>query len=168
MRDALLEIAADLTASLSTEARYQRLIEAVQKVVPCDAAALLRLKNDELVPVAAVGLSPDVLGRTFAPKEHPRLARILGSREPVRFSSDDPRPDPYDGLVEAGAREWSRVHSCMGSSLFVGDELVGALTMDAVEADVRAVTGEIVVMPADVPHALRAARPSKMLLVMIR
>jgi quercetin dioxygenase-like cupin family protein len=33
---------------------------------------------------------------------------------------------------------------------------------------VRAVAGEIVVMPADVPHALRAAKPSKMLLVMIR
>ncbi|MBW2277633.1 MAG: cupin domain-containing protein [Deltaproteobacteria bacterium] len=34
--------------------------------------------------------------------------------------------------------------------------------------EVRATDGEIVIMPADVPHALRAAKPSKMLLVMIR
>jgi len=159
MRDALLEIAADLTASLSTEARYQRLIEAVQKVVPCDAAALLRLENDALLPVATVGLSPDVLGRTFVPEQHPRLARILGSRVPVRFKSDDPRPDPYDGLIEAGAREWSRVHSCMGSSLYVGDDLVGALTMDAVEAGAFAQVddAELALLAALAAAAVRTA-----------
>jgi quercetin dioxygenase-like cupin family protein len=44
----------------------------------------------------------------------------------------------------------------------------GELELTIGGEEVRAVTGEIVVMPADVPHALRAARPSKMLLVMIR
>ena len=33
---------------------------------------------------------------------------------------------------------------------------------------VRAVTGETVLMPADVPHAVSAIRPFKMLLIMIR
>jgi quercetin dioxygenase-like cupin family protein len=32
---------------------------------------------------------------------------------------------------------------------------------------VPAATGEIVIMPSDVPHALRAAEPTRMLLVMI-
>ncbi|MCP4603898.1 MAG: nitric oxide reductase transcriptional regulator NorR [Proteobacteria bacterium] len=132
---ALVKIAADLTASLPTRARYQRLIEAVRLVVPCDAAALLRYQNDTLVPVADIGLSRDVRGRTFVPADHPRMATILASRAPVRFEADDGQPDPFDGLLDVGAREWSRIHSCMGCSLYVGDELVGALTMDAADAD---------------------------------
>lgn len=131
--DALLKIAADLTASLSAEDRYQRFIDAVRTVVPCDAAALLRYKGEVLVPVATHGLAPDVLGRTFRPDDHPRLARILGSRGPVRFEADESLPDPYDGLVAAGAREWSKVHSCMGCPLHVGGDLVGVLTMDSID-----------------------------------
>ncbi len=34
--------------------------------------------------------------------------------------------------------------------------------------DVSAKTGEMVIMPADVPHAVRAVTPFKMLLIMIR
>ncbi len=44
----------------------------------------------------------------------------------------------------------------------------GELELTIGGQEVRAKTGEIVVMPADVPHALRAISPSKMLLVMIR
>ncbi|MCP4603899.1 MAG: cupin domain-containing protein [Proteobacteria bacterium] len=44
----------------------------------------------------------------------------------------------------------------------------GELELTIGGQDVRATTGEIVIMPADVPHALRAVQPSKMLLVMIR
>lgn len=44
----------------------------------------------------------------------------------------------------------------------------GELELTIGGREVRANAGEIVIMPADVPHALRAARPSKMLLVMIR
>ncbi len=131
MLDALLEIALDLTASLSTEARYQRLIAAVRKVVPCDAAALLRLQEGHLVPVVAEGLVPDALGRRFAPAAHPRLQAILGAPEPVRFPADDPRPDPYDDLIQDVTAEELHVHSCMGCSLRVGEDLVGALTVDS-------------------------------------
>jgi GAF domain-containing protein len=50
--EALLEIARDLTASLAGSDRYARLLEAVIRVIPCDAACLLRLQGDDLVPVA--------------------------------------------------------------------------------------------------------------------
>ncbi|MBI5443260.1 MAG: cupin domain-containing protein [Deltaproteobacteria bacterium] len=40
------------------------------------------------------------------------------------------------------------------------------VTIGGVELEVR--TGELVVMPAGVPHALRAPEPFKMMLVMIR
>jgi transcriptional regulator with GAF, ATPase, and Fis domain len=52
----LLDIARDLTASLAAGDRYERLLEAVRRLVPCDAACLLRLEGDELVPLAGYGL----------------------------------------------------------------------------------------------------------------
>ncbi|GMV40230.1 MAG: hypothetical protein AMXMBFR64_19460 [Myxococcales bacterium] len=133
MIDALLDIALDLTASLSTQERYQRLLAAVRAVVPCDASALMRNEGGVLVPVVVAGLTPETLGRRFVPAEHPRLAAIVASREPVRFRADDPRADPYDGYVSASPDHLTHVHSCMGSSLHVGDELVGVLTVDAME-----------------------------------
>jgi anaerobic nitric oxide reductase transcription regulator len=131
--DALLEVALDLTASLSTEARYQRLLASIRRVVPADATALLRLEDEVLIPLAVDGLSHEVLGRRFAPAEHPRLATILGSHEPVRFAPDDPLPDPYDGIIEASPDHNAHVHSCMGACLRIEGTTVGVLTLDALE-----------------------------------
>ncbi len=47
-----------------------------------------------------------------------------------KFAADDPRPDPYDGLIETPNQGDIRVHSCMGCALYFGDDLVGALTLD--------------------------------------
>lgn len=131
---AMNEIACDLTRALSSSERYGRLLETVRRLVDSDAASLMRMGKGVLHPVAAIGLSPDVLGRTFAPKDHPRLEAILSSPEPVIFPADDPRPDPFDGLV---AHDWtanSTVHSCMGCTLYDGSDLIGVLTLDALEA----------------------------------
>ena len=46
--------------------------------------------------------------------------------------------------------------------------LDGALTLTIGGAPVRATPGTIVRMPADVPHALDAHEPSRMLLIMLR
>ena len=46
--------------------------------------------------------------------------------------------------------------------------LEGALTLTIGGAPVRATPGTIVRMPAGVPHALDAAEPARMLLVMLR
>jgi anaerobic nitric oxide reductase transcription regulator len=129
----LLEVATDLTAALSTEARHQRLVEAVRRVFPCDAAALLRLEGSELVPVATAGLSDEAMRRRFDPSRHPRLDAILRARYPVRFPADDLLPDPFDGLVAGSRKKRLPVHACMGCSLRVGSELVGALTIDALD-----------------------------------
>lgn len=127
---ALIAIVADLSAQMTTEQRYQRLLERLCRIFPCNASALLKLENPYLIPLAVNGLSEDTLGRRFKVSEHPRLAQILASEQSVRFAADCELPDPYDGLVESES-EQLRVHDCMGATLFIDGKPWGVLTLDA-------------------------------------
>ncbi len=110
---------------------FRPLLAAVRDLVPCDAAVLLRLEDEVLVPVAFGGLGEEVLGRRFAPGLHPRLAQLLASSpQGLRFAADCGLPDPYDGLVD-GRPELLAVHDCMGFPLRHAGRLWGLLTLDA-------------------------------------
>ncbi|MEZ6015870.1 MAG: nitric oxide reductase transcriptional regulator NorR [Planctomycetota bacterium] len=138
----LLPLARDMTASLSSDDRLRRLVEAVHRALPSDAVALLRLDGEDLVPVAARGLVEDALGRRFPRSAHPRLDVICAGEGPTLFPADSPLPDPYDGLVagahggaDADAALLGRsVHACLGCPLRVEGQLVGVLTADAMAA----------------------------------
>jgi anaerobic nitric oxide reductase transcription regulator len=129
--DSIVSIASDLTAALSSEERYHRLLAALRRVIPYDASALLRLDGNDLVPIVAEGLSADAMGRRFPLKEQPRLEIICRSREPILFPGDSDLPDPFDGLLADDRGEFKRIHACLGCPLRVGEELIGALTADA-------------------------------------
>ncbi|MBN2342841.1 MAG: nitric oxide reductase transcriptional regulator NorR [Deltaproteobacteria bacterium] len=131
----LVSIVSDLTEALSSEERFYRLLNALQKVIPFDAAGLLRLEGDCLVPVVTTGLSADAMGRRFSLREHPRLEIISRSATPVFFPADTDLPDPYDGMLSSDHGEFTRIHACMGCALKIGDELLGVLTADAAKAD---------------------------------
>ena len=133
--DAILSVALDLTGALSAEDRYGRLLEALRIAIPYDAATLMRLEGDVLVPVVARGLSEDAMGRRFKLAEHPRLNIICKSSEPVRFPADSGLPDPFDGLLVDDHGLFQRIHACMGCPLIVDGELIGTLTADALETD---------------------------------
>jgi len=126
----LIEIVADLSRPLSSQQRYHHLLSALKRAFPCDATALLRLHGQQLRPLAIDGLSTETLGRHFDIDEHPRLANILLSREPVRFAADSELPDPYDGLVE-GSHHQLHVHDCMGITLCIDQQAWGVITLDA-------------------------------------
>ncbi|GGO76498.1 anaerobic nitric oxide reductase transcriptional regulator [Marinobacterium nitratireducens] len=130
--DSLISIVADLSRDLPAPRRYRRLLEAMLRIFPCDAAALLQRDGDSLKPLAIEGLSDDTMGRRFRIDEHPRLERLLRSREPVRFAADSPLPDPYDGLVETQDHQL-HVHDCMGASLYIDERPWGVLTLDALQ-----------------------------------
>lgn len=125
-------IVADLSQSLPREVRYQRLLDAFGRNFPCDAVALLELEGNALVPRAIQGLTPDAMGRRFVIENHPRLARLLDSRKPVRFAADSDLPDPYDGLIER-IDGHLYIHDCMGAALFVDDRPWGVVTLDALD-----------------------------------
>ena len=127
---ALLPLVSDLSCDLPDQERYRRLLQAMRGLLPCDAAALLRLDGEWLVPLAVDGLSADTLGRRFKVSEHPRFQALLASPAPTRFASDSQLPDPYDGLVE-GQHVDLEVHDCMGCPLMVDDQPWGLLTLDA-------------------------------------
>ena len=129
----LLDIARDLTASLAAADRYQRLLAAMQRLIPCDAACLLRLEGEALVPLSAVGLAPEAMVRTYNRGEHPRLDAILATREPVRFAADSGLPDPFDHLLAGKQGELADVHACLGCVLMHDNRIVGALTADALD-----------------------------------
>ncbi|AIR89533.1 nitric oxide reductase transcriptional regulator NorR [Pseudomonas cremoricolorata] len=130
---ALLPLVRDLSRDLPDHERYRRLLQALRDLLPCDAAALLRLEGEWLVPLAVDGLVADTLGRRFKVSEHPRFAVLLGNRSPTRFASDSDLPDPYDGLV-AAAHVDLQVHDCMGCPLMVDERPWGLLTLDALTA----------------------------------
>ena len=126
----------DLARTLPDAERYRRLLEAVRALLPCDAAALLRLDGATLVPLAVNGLSHDTLGRRFKVAEHPRLQALLQAPGPLRFPADSPLPDPYDGLIDGlipGAQ--LEVHDCMGCPVLLGDTPWGVLTLDALDKE---------------------------------
>ncbi|MHC1727101.1 MAG: nitric oxide reductase transcriptional regulator NorR [Syntrophobacteraceae bacterium] len=131
--DALAAISLDLTEALSAGDRYTRLLKALEKVIPYDAAALMRLNGNELVPVAARGLQPDAMGRRYLVEGNARLKAICSARGPVRFDSADPSPDPFDGLLEGVTSSNHRIHSCLGAPLRVEGRLIGTLTADALD-----------------------------------
>ncbi len=127
----LASLASDLTSSLTAADRYDRVVQAVRRVVPCDAAVLLRREGEVLVPLAAHGLKAEALAIRFPRAEHPRLDRICRGEGPTRFPPDSPLPDPFDGLLTGDAEALQHIHACLGCPLRVEGELVGALTADA-------------------------------------
>ena len=129
--DALVGIARDLTASLAAQDRYERLLHAVRQIIPYDAACLLRLEGEDLVPVAGHGLTVEAVVRRYPRREHPRLEVILSSEGPVRFPPDSQLPDPFDGQLESDPHALEQIHACLGCALTQSGQVVGALTADA-------------------------------------
>jgi anaerobic nitric oxide reductase transcription regulator len=129
----LANVASDLSSSLTSKDRYERLLQATRRIVPCDAACLMVLESNALVPLASYGLVQRAMLQRFEPSEHPRLARILETPEPIQFPADSSLPDPFDGLLVADTRALHGIHACLGAALHDGDQVVGALTADAIE-----------------------------------
>jgi len=130
-----IEIVEDLNHNLTSKQRYQRMIDAIQQATiergsPCDAIALLKLEQDQLRPVAVIGLKLEALARRFTVQQHPRFEKILQSKQITRFDADSQLPDPYDGLIE-GHQDKLHVHDCMGSTLYIDGKPWGILTLDA-------------------------------------
>ncbi|WP_299801663.1 nitric oxide reductase transcriptional regulator NorR [uncultured Shewanella sp.] len=131
----LIELALDLTNSLATKDRFERLLSTVRHTIACDAVVLLHVQGEFLKPLALQGLTKETLGRRFEIAAHPRFEQLCASSIPLRFASDCPLNDPYDGLVLAHAGDLP-VHACMGLPLLSDNKLIGLLTLDSMSPNV--------------------------------
>ncbi|QYD72708.1 nitric oxide reductase transcriptional regulator NorR [Paraburkholderia edwinii] len=130
--DALIPLVQDLSHDLSDSERYRRLLATLRELFPGDAAALLRLEGDMLVPLAIDGLTSDTLGRRFRVSDHPRFVALFARSDPTRFPADSGLPDPYDGLVQ-GVSGDLEVHDCLGCPIYINGRPWGLLTLDALD-----------------------------------
>ncbi|MCC7429295.1 nitric oxide reductase transcriptional regulator NorR [bacterium] len=129
----LLKIAVDLNATLSNSDRYERILEVVKNIIPCNAAAILIKNGNFLSPLSAFGLCPEALTKNYPIEKNPRLQIILNSQKPILFPLNTNLPDPFDGLVEGDPNALKHVHACLGCPLIVENEVIGALTADSLE-----------------------------------
>nr|WP_282446612.1 nitric oxide reductase transcriptional regulator NorR [Shewanella sp. 1CM18E] len=132
---ALIELALNLTNSLTANDRFERLLSTVRQAVPCDAVVLLHVQGDYLKPLALQGLTKETLGRRFEIAAHGRFEQICKSTTPLRFAADSPLADPYDGLLLAHEGDLP-VHACMGLPLLSDNKLIGVLTLDSMVPNV--------------------------------
>ncbi len=119
---------------MSPVQRFQQILDTASGVIPLDAACVLHLDGDDLVPVAAIGLDSSILDCRFARAEHPRLDIILRSTSPVRFRPDAPIADPFEEFITQPPGIPSTIHACVGAPLIDSGEVIGALTFDALDA----------------------------------
>ncbi|WP_394061960.1 nitric oxide reductase transcriptional regulator NorR [Alcaligenes sp. WGS1538] len=124
---------ADLATDIPGALRLQRMVQLVARHFACDAVGLLKLDDTVLRIMAASGLSNDTMGRHFVIADHPRFARILASRSPIRFEPDCELPDPYDGLLDDKQGQPLPVHDCVGIALHLKGAPWGILTLDALQ-----------------------------------
>ncbi|ADO47290.1 nitric oxide reductase transcriptional regulator NorR [[Enterobacter] lignolyticus] len=129
----LAKIAIELQSDIGHADRFARLIATLRQLLGCDASALLRYEAHQFIPLAIDGLAQDVLGRRFTLDGHPRLEAIARAGDVVRFPADSDLPDPYDGMIPG--QESLKVHACVGLPLFAGQRLIGALTLDGMDAE---------------------------------
>jgi len=131
--DALVSISLELATGLTASERNQRLLESLRRVIPYDAATVMRLEGKALHPVATFGLSKAASGKPYVLSDHPRLEIICQARAPIFFPADTSLPDPFDGQLEQDPGAAHHIHACLGCPLLVHGELVGALTADALD-----------------------------------
>ncbi len=151
----LLDAVRDLSSIPVEQERYEHLLQHIRKIIPYDSAAFLRLDPDGILsPVAVVGLVPEIMGRRFDPREHPRLQKILEARGAVKFQQDSSMPDPFDGLMSCDTSAELRVHACIGCALRVQDETLGLLVADALAKDAFDGIDPIILADFSAPLAL--------------
>jgi len=117
----------------SLQAKCEQILSKMFEVWPVDALSIMVLKGEHLVPLCALGLSKDALGRRFELIHQPRLQAIMATGEAVHFAHDAELLDPFDGLIPNHNGKLD-VHDCMGIRIELNGLPWGLLTLDALRA----------------------------------
>jgi anaerobic nitric oxide reductase transcription regulator len=124
---------AELIRPGSFQSKCERVLSVMLDELPVDALCIMRLEEECLVPVCALGLSKDALGRRFDLLHQPRLQAIMATGVPVHFAHDAHLRDPFDGLIPNHNGKLD-VHDCMGVRVDLHGKPWGLITLDALQA----------------------------------
>jgi anaerobic nitric oxide reductase transcription regulator len=130
--EALAKIAIDLQSDIGHADRFSRLITTLRQILGCDARRCCATRRISLCRWRSMAWRRMCLAGAL-PWKATRGWRRLPARGMVRFPADSDLPDPYDGLIPG--QESLKVHACVGLPLFAGQTLIGALTLDGMDAD---------------------------------
>ena len=124
------DLAALVSRPEATGELFTGALHALRAVVPCDLAAIWRLRADRLDVVAAAGpLADDAVSRhTLSLARYPTVRRALEIRRPIPLEAHhhaSVEGDPFDGLLDL-----PEGHSCMVVPLFAGEQSLGIITLD--------------------------------------
>lgn len=136
--ETLREAALALTSALDHDEVMDRILAQLQQVVPYDTASVQLLREDpdegrswlEIVGGRGFTNWEQIIGVTFDPEasDNPNY-EVIRSRAP--FIVDD-GPAVYEGFRRSPHAE-AGIHSWLGAPMFVGDRMIGMITLDKTE-----------------------------------
>lgn len=125
----LRDTAEALGKTLQTDKLLEGALDALQRVVPYDAALISLLHDERCWIVASRGLE-QLQSKTFTLEERPLVQRVVRKRTPIIIPNVNDEPDwlPVEG---AGP-----VESWLGVPLIAKDKIIGVLMIDSHRPDV--------------------------------
>jgi transcriptional regulator with GAF, ATPase, and Fis domain len=113
-----------------------RALQSLQRLVPSDLAAVLRLVEPTVMRVVAAAgplATESVRGHEVDLARMPSVRRVLEDRRPRAFLDHDHEAegDPYDGVLDLPDG-----HSCMVVPLYAGSRALGCITLDRAQCGV--------------------------------
>ncbi len=116
----LLDTVETLSSTLRLDELIERVLDGLQRIVPCDAASINLLHDEYCWTIAFRGLKHTPQGR-FALEKFPLMHRVVRERGPVIIADVRDEPDWPPGRKQDPVRSW------LGVPLLSKDKVIGVL-----------------------------------------
>ncbi len=121
--DSLREVAGLLSAGVALDQVLDAILTELERILPCDVAAVWLLHDDDLCLTAVHGYNAQVCTSDFSPGASPCLAQALNSDQPTIRTPQSPS-EPL-----GAALGFPPDYSAIAAPLHIGDRRLGLLTL---------------------------------------
>jgi two-component system nitrate/nitrite sensor histidine kinase NarX len=125
--EALRQTATALSRNLDQQNVFGAILEQLDQVFACEGAAVALVQGEELVTVAAKGLSADCLGWRMPLASSSASSSVLRSRQPLIVDDTRTSAEAVCCMDTQPIRGW------LGAPLISGDEVLGVLSLDSIQ-----------------------------------